>query len=373
MTEDVDVLIVGASPSGLMLALELALQNISFRIVDKVACRPDKSRALIVQPRSLELFNRHGGIAHEFVSTGISGVGVSVYVNKSLAVNVDHQDLGVSDTAFPLTLWISQADTEQLLEKRPTAYGHQVEHGTVAADIQQGESGVTVKLTKPGGDGQEQVRCKYLVGCDGAHSVVRSSPGFTFEGGVYPQAFILCDTRISWDYPQDRMMMFWGRGLLGFFPMNGGIVRLMGSLGPARSAAGDPTLVDFQNLASAMVKGPVELSDPVWLTRFQLHHRVVNNYRAGRLFVAGDAAHIHSPVGGQGMNTGIQDAANLGWKLASVVRGEKRDEFLDSYDAERRPVGETILRRTDRIFTYATSTNWFFIFLRNFFFRGYSQ
>lgn len=168
-------------------------------------------------------------------------------------------------------------------------------------------------------------------------------------------------------------MMFWGRGLLGFFPMNGGIVRLMGSLGPARSAAGDPTLVDFQNLASAMVKGPVELSDPVWLTRFQLHHRVVNNYRAGRLFVAGDAAHIHSPVGGQGMNTGIQDAANLGWKLASVVRGEKRDEFLDSYDAERRPVGETILRRTDRIFTYATSTNWFFIFLRNFFFRGYSQ
>ena len=363
---DVDVMIIGAGPTGLMLALELSLQRTSFRIIDKAIDRSDKSRALIVQPRSLELFSRHDGLAENFISTGMGGVGVDVYVNKSLATRIDLQDAGLTDTAFPLPLWISQADTERLLEERLIAYGHQVERGVRAEDIRQGENGVSVKHNRPAGD--ENVRCRYLIGCDGAHSIVRRSPGFTFEGGVYPQAFFLCDTRVDWDYPRDRMIMFWGRNLLGAFPINGEITRLVGSLGTT-DAARDPTLEDFQELVSKLVKGPVKLHDPTWLTRFQLHHRVVNNYRDGCLFVAGDAAHIHTPVGGQGMNTGIQDAVNLGWKLAAVIRGERSGEYLDSYDTERRPIGEYLLKSTDRIFTYATSTNVFFVFLRNFFFR----
>jgi 2-polyprenyl-6-methoxyphenol hydroxylase-like FAD-dependent oxidoreductase len=360
--QDIDVLIVGGGPTGTMLALELALHKVSFRIIDKEPARSDKSRALILQPRSLELMNRHG-IVGELTKLGTTGVGARVFINKKLAADIDLDDLGFDDTAFPLPLWISQAETEHLLDNALKSHGHEVERPMTAEKVEQDDTGVNVTLRGPNNT-EEQMRCKYVVGCDGAHSVVRHAANLTFEGAPYPQDFILADLHLKWDYPGDRLTMMMGQGILVMFPMKDGLVRLIAGR-PRAIEDKEPTLADFQDFFSKMAPGTGELYDPVWISRFRLHHRGVNKYQAGRLFVAGDAAHIHSPAGGQGMNTGIQDAVNLGWKLARVIRGQKGKAFLESYDAERRPIGEKLLKGTDRIFGYGSSTNALFIFLRN--------
>jgi 2-polyprenyl-6-methoxyphenol hydroxylase-like FAD-dependent oxidoreductase len=361
--QNVDVLIIGGGPTGAMLALELAMQNVSFRIIDKEPVRSNKSRALVVQPRTLELLNRHG-IVHEFLALGRLAMGVRLYVNKKLAFEIDLQDLGFDDTAFPSPLFISQTDTEQSIDKALQRYGHAVERPVTAEKLQQDATGVTAWLR--GADGrEEQVRSKYVVGCDGAHSVVRHAANLSFEGAAYHQDFILADVRLKWDHPSDRLTMFMGRGLLLGFPLNDGLFRLIGSRPGGLNTNADPTLADFQEIFTQMAPGHVQLVDPVWISRFRLHHRGVDRFRAGRMFVAGDAAHIHSPAGGQGMNTGMQDAVNLGWKLARVLRGEADDSLLDSYDVERRRVGEHLLRSTDRLFQIATINNPVFLFLRN--------
>ena len=361
--QNVDVLIFGGGPTGVMLALELALQNVSFRIIDKEPERSNKSRALVVHSRTLELLNRHG-IAHEFLALGRLAMGMRLYVNKKLGFEFDLQDLGFEDTAFPSPLFISQADTELFIDKALQRYGHAVERPITAEKLQQDTTGVTSWLR--GADGtEEQVRSKYVVGCDGAHSVVRHAANLNFKGAAYPQDFILADVHLEWDHPSDRLTMFMGQGVLLGFPLNEGLFRLIGSRPGGLTTNVEPTLADFQEIFAQIAPGRGQLVDPLWISRFRLHHRGVDRYRAGRLFVAGDAAHIHSPAGGQGMNTGMQDAVNLGWKLARVVRGEADDPLLDSYDVERRRVGEHLLRGTDRAFQFATTSNPVFIFLRN--------
>jgi 2-polyprenyl-6-methoxyphenol hydroxylase-like FAD-dependent oxidoreductase len=361
--QNVDVLIIGGGPTGMMLALELAMQKVSFRIIDKEPVRSNKSRALVVHPRTLELLNRHG-IAYELLSLGRLALGIHVYVNKKLAVEFDLQDLGFDDTAFPSPLYISQADTELFLDKALLRYQHAVERPITAEKLEQETTGVTAWLR--GADGtEEQVRCKYVVGCDGAHSVVRHAANLNFEGAAYPQDFILADVHLEWDHPSDRLTMFMGQGLLLGLPLNEGLFRLIASRADGPTTMAEPTLADFQEIFAQMAPGNAQLANPAWISRFHLHHRGADHYRAGRLLVAGDAAHIHSPAGGQGMNTGMQDAVNLGWKLARVVRGEVDDSLLDSYDVERRRVGETLLRGTDRIFQFGASRNPIFLFLRN--------
>jgi 2-polyprenyl-6-methoxyphenol hydroxylase-like FAD-dependent oxidoreductase len=363
---DLDVLIVGGGPTGTMLALELAMLKISFRIIDKEPVRSDKSRALVIQPRTLELLNRHG-IAHDLIAQGTTGTGAHIFVNRKLAAKLDFDDLGFDDTAFPLPLWISQADTEHFLDLSLRRHGHKVERPVTADKIEQDDTGVTVLLR--GADGtEEQLRSKYVVGCDGTHSVVRHAAELTFEGAPYPQDFILVDLHLSWsEYPSNRLAMFMGQGMMIGFPLKDGLYRLIASRPNVGADDAEPTLEDFQTIFNKLAPGTATLRDPIWLTRFRLHHRAANKYRDGRLFVAGDAAHIHSPAGGQGMNTGIQDAVNLGWKLASVLHGDCVDHnsLLESYDIERRRVGEHLLKGTDRAFQFGTSSNPFFLFLRN--------
>jgi 2-polyprenyl-6-methoxyphenol hydroxylase-like FAD-dependent oxidoreductase len=369
--QDTDVLIVGAGPTGTMLALELALQNIPFRIIDSTPSRSDKSRALVIQPRTLELLARHG-IAHDIIALGNIGTGARVFVNKKLAAHLDLSDLGFDDTAFPLPLWISQADTEHFLDAALLRHGHKVERPFTAEKVDQDDTGVTVVLRNCNDKTEESLRAKYVVGCDGAHSVVRHAAQLKFEGSAYPQDFLLADLHLDWSsYPEGdtRLNLFMGQGMLVGFPLKDGLFRLVvGTTGRKLTTGEDaePTLEDFKKVWSEMAPGEAVLRDPVWMSRFRLHHRGADCYRSGRLFVAGDAAHIHSPAGGQGMNTGIQDAVNLGWKLAAVLRGETAEELLDSYDVERRRVGEHLLKGTDRAFQFGTSGNPVFIFLRNF-------
>jgi 2-polyprenyl-6-methoxyphenol hydroxylase-like FAD-dependent oxidoreductase len=218
--------------------------------------------------------------------------------------------------------------------------------------------------------GGNMIRARYLAGCDGAHSVARHGTGLKFKGAPYPQDFILADVKIDWERPEDQLALFLARkGLIAAFPFGRGLFRLIASrsgarasrrelrhaeIGAGQQAEDPPKLEEFEEAFARFTPFRPRLHDPKWLARFRLHHRAAERYSRGRVFLAGDAAHIHSPVGGQGMNTGIQDAANLGWKLAMVIRGEGDERLLDSYDAERRPIGRRLLHFTDRAFAIAT-------------------
>ncbi|KAK6850720.1 hypothetical protein PG987_000354 [Apiospora arundinis] len=363
------------------MALELAAQGIPFRIVDKIPQRSDKSKALAVQPRSLEVMARHGPV-ERLIERGNANLGGAIFVNGKKTVDVNLGGVTATrDSAFPHTILAPQSLTEGFLaECLATRYGRSVEFGTEATSIKQDASGVTVTLRKRSSSSplsssasstssastkvddsdnaangtqadEETIRAKYVVGADGAHSIVRHATSVQFEGDAYPQDFILCDARLrNSSMSRDRFRICMRYGLLLVFPLGNDVVRLVASRpGVPRHGRARP-----QGLPGlARLHGPRRRRgdhDPIWLTRFKLHHRVSTNYRDGRLFLAGDAAHIHSPAGGQGMNTGIQDSVNLGWKLASVLRGEQPDAFLDSYNEERRPIGLRILGSSDYLF-----------------------
>ncbi|KAI1162760.1 FAD binding domain-containing protein [Nemania serpens] len=365
MQKQVDVLIVGGGPTGMTMALELAAQGVSFRIINKATTRSPHSRALVVQSRTFELLNRHGhDEVEEFIATGKTAERASICVASKKLADIDVSDVNVPGTKFPFATLISQAETEHWLEQALGKRGVRVEMGVEATSILQDADGVTVTVSAEDG-GEEEIRAKYVVGADGAHSTVRhAAKNLTFDGDAYPQEFICADTYMESEMPGGQAYMCLGRGALIVLPLKSGMVRLVVSR-PGQDTTRDPTLADFEEFLQEIFPGGGSLHDATWVTRFRLHHRGVNSYRDGRLFVAGDAAHIHSPAGGQGMNTGIQDAINLGWKLAAVLRGEKPDSLLDSYHNERHRVGQYLLTSTDKIFTYVTSTNPIYLFLRN--------
>ena len=365
-TTVVDVLVVGAGPTGLTMATQLAARGIGCRIVDKAPVRSDRSRALVVHARSLELMQKMG-IADELVELGRRTIKVTPFVNGRRAVDVEFGDIGVDDTPYPFVLFVSQAETERALEGHLESLGGKVERPVELLTFAQDPEGVDARLRHK--DGREEVvRARYIVGADGAHSAVRHAAGLAFEGEAYPQDFVLADVDLDWEAEDDRLYFFLSReGLLAAFPLAGPSThRLVATrAGEVPPDAGDPTLEEFQQMADELSSIPMRLHDPSWLSRFRLHHRGVVSYRAGRAFVAGDAAHIHSPAGGQGMNTGIQDSYNLAWKLALVIDGRAPDSILDSYHEERHPVGRRLLRTTDRMFNVAATHNPLFTALRN--------
>ncbi|KAE9364576.1 hypothetical protein N431DRAFT_489123 [Stipitochalara longipes BDJ] len=372
---NVDILIIGAGPTGLTLALELAAQPSppSIRIIESTPTRSDKSRAFVLHPRTLELLARHTSsspsIIQKCIEKGRFNDAIRFFAKKSFVHELSFDEGMVRDCQFKNSLMISQADTETAIEEALVRFGVVVERGVKAENVRQDEdgSGITAVLKIIDGEGrerEEEVRCKYVVGCDGAHSIVRKASEMKFEGGVYPQDFILADVRMKWEQ-KTCLSFFLGNGFLGVFPLADGIIRLIVSRAKDKGKDDEPTLQDFQDAVNEFIPGETEIYDPVWITRFRLHHRIVNCYRKGRCFVAGDAAHIHSPAGGQGMNTGMQDAVNLAWKLASVLRGQSSDALLDTYDKERRKVGLKLLNGTDRAFEMMATSNPVWLYLRN--------
>lgn len=352
------MLIVGAGPTGLALALELAARGVACRIVDQAPVRSDKSRAFVVHARTLELLDRHG-LADALVARGRTTLDGEIAVGGRTRAELRLADIGVDDTRFPYLLFVSQVETERVLEGALGAAGVQVERPVALVGLT-AAGGATLRH----GDGTDEVvRARWVVGCDGAHSFVRKAAGMTFEGAPYEQSFMLADARVAWAEPPRLRALLLRDGLLMMIPFPGDMYRFVAAGGPP--APEEPTLADFQARFDAASPHPGRLHDPAWIARFRLHHRGVDRYRAGRLFVAGDAAHIHSPAGGQGMNTGIQDAINLGWKLAMVARGEAPEALLDSYDAERRPVGRRLLEVTDRMFGMLATANRPLLALRN--------
>jgi 2-polyprenyl-6-methoxyphenol hydroxylase-like FAD-dependent oxidoreductase len=355
--DPLDVLVVGAGPTGLTLAAQLHAFGATVRIVDRQLDRVHESRALGVQPRTLEVL-RGLGVAQELLARGNDAVWVQLHA-AGRVVRVRLFGLGLDDTAYPFLLLVSQADTEQVLGDHLAGRGVPVERGIEVVGFDADPDAVTCTLRHRDGR-TEQVRARYLAGCDGAASTVRRGAGIPFKGGAYPQTFALADLEAD-GLDRDAAHAFLGQvGILLFFPLGRPASWRLLAMHPGlrgRREPAQPSLGELQALADAFTGGRIALRDPVWRTYFGLQHRHATRYRAGRVFLAGDAAHVHSPAGAQGMNTGIQDAWNLGWKLALVCRGLAEEALLDSYDAERRPVGGFVVRFTDRAFSVATSTN----------------
>lgn len=358
-TQELEVFIVGAGPTGLTLAAQLDSFGARFRIIDRLRDRTRESRALAVQARTLEIFQTLG-LGELLVSRGSTSTRLVLHIDHRTVAEVELGGIGATDTRFPFILFVSQAETEAVLNDHLHARGVEVERGVELVTFEPDYQGLGCVLRHEDGR-EESVRTNYLVGCDGAHSTVRKGAGFSFEGGSYPQEFVLGDTEAAGPLVSGAINSFaGGRGVALFFPLaqpRSWRVIAMSSepntVSPSvttNEATGDLSLRELQQIVDGPTAGKVQLRDPVWLTRFRLHHRQTGQYRKGAVFLAGDAAHIHSPVGAQGMNTGIQDSWNLGWKLALVARGSADPRLLDSYEAERWPVGRFLLRYTDRIF-----------------------
>lgn len=364
---EVDVLVVGAGPTGLALAAQLAQFGVRVRVIDRLADRAHESRALAVQPRTLEIL-QGVGVTANLVEHGNAATCFELH-SRNRVSSLALFDIGSDDTAYPYLLFISQAETERFLLEHLDHCNVHVERAVELESFRDEPDAVVCTLQHA--DGQaEEVTVHYLVGCDGGRSTVRQHAGIGFEGSTYPQTFALGDVEADGDLDTGAAHAWFAEnGLLFFFPLGTPATwRVLGMLpeddhGNATSV-GSLDLAELQRLVDSFTDGAVGLRDPAWLTRFRLHARQASTYRRDRVFVAGDAAHVHSPAGAQGMNTGIQDAWNLGWKLALVTGGAARDELLDTYDLERRPIGRTVVRFTDRAFTIATSRTWLIRTLR---------
>jgi 2-polyprenyl-6-methoxyphenol hydroxylase-like FAD-dependent oxidoreductase len=355
----VGVLVVGAGPTGLALAAQLDALGATVRIVDRQLDRVHESRALVVLPRTLEVL-RGLGVSEKLVERGNDAVQLQMHFGEKL-VRTPLFDIGLEDTAYPFLLFISQAETEAVLNEHLAARGVHVERGVELVALAAEERRVACTLRHQDGT-TEQLRVGYLAGCDGARSSVRRLAGIPFEGGSYPQTFALADLEVDGVLEHVAAHAFIGApGMLFFIPLGRPASWRMGGMLPTGSGATGreelpaPSLAELQAIADSFTGGTLRLRDPVWRTYFRLHHRQAVRYRAGRVFLAGDAAHVHSPAGAQGMNTGIQDAWNLGWKLALVDRGVADEALLDSYQPERWPIGRFVLRFTDRATAIATA------------------
>ncbi|CAN5543778.1 FAD-dependent oxidoreductase [soil metagenome] len=361
-TPDIEVLIAGAGPIGLTAAIELTRHGIGCRIVDPLLDPPQYAKAVGVQPRTLEVFEGMG-VLRRILDAAIQMRGQLVYVNGAKAGGFE-LDLP-ADVPFGF-VDIPQYDTERILAEELALRGVVVERRVRLTGFTQDADGVTATLTSDSGD--ETVRAQYLIGADGAHSVVRKTLGLSFEGGAFEEQYMLGDVEVDWSVPKGYSLraMHQSDGavddLLVCIPLPGrGRYRMSMLVPPELSAtsAADgvqhgfsgerrPELKHIQAVLDRLAPEPVTARNLRWSSVFRISHRIVDSYGRGRVFVAGDAAHIHPPTGAQGMNTGIQDAHNLAWKVALAVQELAADGLLASYDAERRPVGEEVVGRTVR-------------------------
>ena len=340
----VDVLVVGAGPVGLALACDLLRQGVSCRVIDVLDAPVIYSKAAVVHARTMEIFESLG-VTDAAIERAKIIHGLSVYAQGKRVV---HTIVDQMDSPFPHVYGLSQHDTEEILGARFTAAGGTLERQVRLETLTQDEQGVSATLLHTQG-ARENLRARFLVGCDGAHSTVRHAIELPFEGAPYEENVVQTDAVVKWprQMEDDEIVVFLAPdGPIACFPFfKDGRYRVL-KLYVGEAPTSEPTLQTFQQMMETQLPG-VQVTDPAWITSFRLHHRLVQHYRVGRVFLAGDAAHIHSPAGGQGMNTGIQDAHNLGWKLALVARGIARPELLDSYEAERRPVAQELLQGTD--------------------------
>lgn len=362
---DVDVLIVGAGPTGLTLACLLAQFGVKFRIVEKNSTITARSKAIAVQARTLELFEQLE-LSEKAIEQGHPAEGLNLVARGKVRASIDLREYGKGLTKYPYMLVLEQSKTEKLLLDKLESFGKNVEWQQELVDLVQHPDSVSASIT--GGSKIETIRAKYLVASDGARSTVRTFLRLPFEGGSYEDRFLLADVQIQGSISRRHISLCFSKeGFAAFFPMYGTDRFRAISIWP--EAISEKQDGDFSIISSEIQKQsqlPLSISDPRWYSTYKIHHRNVTHFKEQRCFFAGDAAHIHSPAGGQGMNTGIQDAFNLAWKLAYVFSGKGQTRLLETYHEERFPIARKLIHTADRAFSIVTDDRPFYRWCRLF-------
>jgi 2-polyprenyl-6-methoxyphenol hydroxylase-like FAD-dependent oxidoreductase len=341
---DTDVLVVGAGPTGLALGASLIARGVRAALVDALAEGQNTTRAAVVNARTLQVLEDLD-VAQRMVKAGLIAPRFTMREGRQVLIAIDFSDL---PTKYPYSLMLSQADTERLLLERLHELGGAVLRPKTLSRLGQDADGVTATF-----DDGETIRARYVVGADGMHSTVREQAGIGFAGSEFAESFALADVRLAGAAPRDEVILFYAaEGLTVVAPLPGDIFRIVA---PAANAPKVPSAEFVQALLDSRGFGPGEMAvtELLWATRFHIHHRVADRYRAGRLLLAGDAAHVHSPAGGQGMNLGITDAISLAGAPAEVLHGGP-DTALDAYATAQRRWAEQVLKLTGRLTRMAT-------------------
>jgi 2-polyprenyl-6-methoxyphenol hydroxylase-like FAD-dependent oxidoreductase len=349
-----DVLIIGAGPTGLVLALWLTKFGIKVRLIDKTAQPGTTSRALAVQARTLELY-RQLDLTDEILKRAHQVGAVNLWVQGKRAAQVSFENIGSDLTPYPFLLIFPQDEHERLLVSRLESCGVSVERETELLGFVDHGHSITARLRRQDRT-EEAHEARFIAGCDGARSTVRETIGAGFPGGTYRQLFYVADVAADGPAIDGNLNVDLDEAdFLGVFPLaKTERVRLIGTVRDER--ADDPERLRFEDVSNRAIESlKVSIRQVNWFSTYHVHHRVTEHFRKGRAFLLGDAAHIHSPAGGQGMNTGIGDAINLAWKFASVLVGRAPDALLDSYESERIGFARRLVATTDQVFSFATA------------------
>jgi 2-polyprenyl-6-methoxyphenol hydroxylase-like FAD-dependent oxidoreductase len=346
MTTHTPVLIVGAGPTGLMLAAVLQRYSVPFRIIDKKTEPTKTSNALGLQARTLELLDDLG-IVEPFLQQGQKIEGAALFADGNNIANIDITSI---DCRYQHITIMPQSMTEKALTEHLEKNGATIERGCELVNLSEQENQVTANIKMAGGS-TDDFTADWVVACDGSHSIVRKLTGAKFKGDDISQQFILGDVSAKEstvkNVANNKISSFFSSlGILAIFPMPSGEYRIVANL---QNKMESPNLSDIQKIVADRSSHHLEVKDASWISTFWIHSKVIENMRHGNIFFAGDAAHIHSPVGGQGMNTGMQDAYNLGWKLAYVIQQKAKEKILDSYHAERYPIIKGVVNQTERM------------------------
>ena len=355
---DADVLIVGAGPTGLMLANQLGRRGVRALIVDRHSGPAQQSRALGVQARTMEIYAKLG-VIERALELGQRGTGANLWAEGHKMARVPLGEIGRSVSPYPFLLILGQDDNERIMGEKLRDWGMSVQWNTELTALEQSSGHVMATLRQPDGS-TRKIAAAWGAGCDGARSAVRELSGITFPGAPYEHVFFVADTVATGDMVPDELNVYlWREGFHLFFPMRGkDHWRVVGIL-PANLRGRDDLV--FEEVVPSVRReagSGLSFKSCSWFSTYRIHHRSAERFRDRRCFLLGDAAHVHSPVGAQGMNTGLQDAYNLAWKLALVVEGRADAALLDSYENERIPVARRLLDTTDRAFMLIVSDSW---------------
>lgn len=360
-----DVLIVGAGPTGLSLACQFVRHGIDFVIVEKNGGVTPYSKAIGVQARTLEIYEQLG-LAQAAVEQGtIAGKG-RMLVGGEVRGEMDFSNIGEGLSAYPYVLMLEQSKNERLLYGYLQSRGKEVLWERELEAFSQTEAGVTARVKAPDGSSQI-IEARYLAACDGAKSPVRHALGLGFEGSTFERMFYVADAQVDWHLKHDALHICLAKdSFVVFFPLKGERRYRIVGVFPEEFAKeeGDVLYEEIERRIREESALELDIHDVEWFSTYKVHTRHVSSFSAGRCFLAGDAAHIHSPAGAQGMNTGIQDGYNLAWKMALVLKGEAGAALLETYNEERLENAKNLLQTTDRMFQFAAGSEWFLAFLR---------
>lgn len=361
--KQIPVLIIGAGPTGLMIACQLVIHDVPFIIVEKDPAATTESRAIGIQARTLEIF-RQMGIVDKFLEGGYAAKAINFVAKGKIRAHIPLSTFGTNLTQYPYVFMHEQSKTERNFLNFLKKHDKHILYNTKVLSLtDEGDDVKAVIKTKEGKE--ETIQARWVIGADGAHSIVRHTLNIPFAGKTYKQSLFVMDCKIETDLPTDELTVFFSNtSFAAIFPMINHHWRIVGELPPGLNNKEEITFEDINKDFAKRMQVNMKLSDCSWIAAYHSHHRCVSTFHKGNYFLLGDAAHIHSPVGAQGMNTGLQDAYNLAWKIAYVYHKKAKPELLDTLTAERLPFAHKLVQTTDRVFSLVVGANKFETYFR---------